>query len=245
MKMPKREQYEVNIFEELPSTHLYLKERYQEKRNRIVSAYSQTLGMGTKGRSFSSQTGGVYLSVLTFYEDFPSKQAFEIMQNCAVSVCETLSAYGIEARIKWPNDIHANGKKICGILIENRFEQNKVRSSLVGIGVNVYNPLPEDLSGIATNMSQVLGTTFDRVDVEEVREKLLQNLFTEKSDLSKRYQSYLGYVGEEIILLSGDERIPATLLSVTDTGGLIAKTAEGEKIFYSAEVSLRLKREEV
>ena len=245
MKMPKRESYIVESFETLPSTNLYLKERFGEGQNLIVSAFRQSFGRGTKGRSFSSEKGGIYLSILTFFEDFPASRAFEVMQNCAVAVCETLSNYGIHACIKWPNDIYVQDKKICGILIENVFEKGKVRSSLVGIGLNVYNPLPEELSGIATTMSKVLSEEFTRCKVEEIRERLIDNLFKEKSNLAALYRSYIGYVGEEIGILTGDKRIPAILVSVTEEGGLRVRTKNGEEVFYSAEVSLRLKKEGV
>ena len=245
MKIPKRTDYAVENFDSLPSTNLYVKELYQEKKNRIVSARCQTAGRGTKGRSFSSNEGGIYISTLTFYTDFPAKKAFEIMQNCAVSVCKTLALYGVEACIKWPNDIHVNGKKICGILIENVFEKGNVASSLVGIGINVYNDLPEELSHIATTVSEVLSKQLDALDVEKMRETLLDVLFEEKPFLGEEYEKYLGYVGSDIFLLVGEERIPATLLSVTKEGGLVAKTERGEETFYSAEVSLRLKEEDL
>lgn len=243
MKMPKIESYTMEVFETLPSTSLYLKEGLGGKRNSIVSAFSQSFGRGTKGRSFSSEEGGVYLSILTYFEDFPTNRAFEIMQNCAVSVCETLLEYEIKAKIKWPNDIFVDDKKICGILIENLFEKGKIQSSLVGIGLNVYNPLPEELFGIATTMSKALSKEFNRSNLIEVRERLIENFFKDKPNLAELYQSYIGYVGEEIFLLAGDQRIPATLLSVTDKGELKVRTEKGEEIFYSAEVSLRLKEE--
>ena len=139
-------------FDTLPSTQDYAKERRVDGENLAVTATYQTGGKGTKGRTFSSQEGGVYLSKLTFYEDLHVKSAFKIMIGAAVAVCETLRFYGLKPLIKWPNDICVKDKKICGILIENVFAGDKVRSSVVGIGLNVFNSLPEELADIATSM---------------------------------------------------------------------------------------------
>lgn len=67
------------------------------------------------------------------------------MANASVAVCRTLENYGLTAEIKWPNDVYVQGKKICGILIENVFSGDRISSSVVGIGVNVNNSLPEEL----------------------------------------------------------------------------------------------------
>ena len=146
-------------FDTLPSTQDYAKEKRPDGVDLVVTAVCQTGGKGTKGRSFSSQKGGVYLSKLTFYEDLSVKSAFKIMISGAVAVCETLRFYGLEPLIKWPNDIWVNDKKICGILIENVFSGDRVRSSVVGIGLNVSNSLPADLTEIATTMALAMGNT--------------------------------------------------------------------------------------
>ncbi len=66
-------------------------------------------GKGTKGRSFSSEKGGVYLSVLRFYENLPAKDAFLIMAGTCAAVCKTLESGGLQPKIKWPNDVFVGG----------------------------------------------------------------------------------------------------------------------------------------
>lgn len=220
-------------FTALPSTNVYLKEKRHEEKNYLVTADMQTEGRGTKGRNFSSNTGGVYLSRLTFYEEFLAKDAFQIMTNTATAVCETLREFGLQPVVKWPNDVFVGDKKICGILIENSFSGNQIVSSIVGIGLNVCNVLPEELQNIATTMRLETGKTFD---VERVRNALIDNL--EKSYDMEKYLSYIGYLGREVMLSFGDERIPATLLSVDDEGGLWVKIQENERRFTSAEVRI-------
>ena len=96
-------------FERIASTQDYAKEQRANKQDLIVTADVQTGGKGTKGRSFESGKGGVYLSKLSFYQNFPAQDAFQIMAGAASAVCETLQGLGLAPVIKWPNDIFVNG----------------------------------------------------------------------------------------------------------------------------------------
>ena len=150
------------------------------------------------------------MTKLTHYENFAAKEAFLVMARAAAAVCETLSFYGLQPKIKWPNDVFVQDKKICGILIENSCSGNRLARSIVGIGLNVCNVLPEELETIATTMF-LQGV---QVDVEEVTQRLIGYL--EEEIPMQTYLSYLGYMGREVFLLFGDERVPATLLSVKE-----------------------------
>lgn len=222
-------------FESIDSTSNYAKDLRENGEDVVVWAEMQTGGRGTKGRSFSSGKGGVYLSALRFYENFPASQAFQIMQNAAAAVCETLVSFGITPQIKWPNDIYVNGKKICGILIENTFSGANVSSSVVGIGVNVYNALEEELAEIATTMLQETGKRFS---VEKVGETLIEKLF--EKDIYKRYFSYVGWLGQEVSLLVGENVVRAKLISVDEQGYLYAETDGEVRRYAAAEISLRI-----
>lgn len=221
--------------QEINSTNNYAKERRSEGLSLIVTAQKQTGGRGTKGRSFVSNEGGVYLSTLRFYENFLAKDAFKIMSGAAVAVCETLRFYGLNPVIKWANDIFVGGKKICGILIENTLSGDKISSSVVGVGLNVNNVLPDELSEIATTVFLETGKT---LSVEEVTKRLIEELFKERT--IDEYRSYLGFMDEVVTLILGDKSIPATLLSVDDGGRLVAEINGEIRTFSSAEVSVCL-----
>ncbi len=226
---------EIIRLDEVGSTNDYAKEKRREGKNMTVIAKRQTSGRGTRGRSFSSESGGAYLSKLTFYENFPAKRAFAIMTGAAVAVCETLKGYGFDPKIKWPNDIYLGDKKVCGILIENTFSGAQVSSSVVGVGLNVCNPLPEELKEIATSLTLASGKEYS---VDEVTERLISALDGEYS--MEEYRRYLGYTGEKITLLLGEVRASAILLCVEEDGGLTVEI-EGEKRTYSsAEVRLKI-----
>ena len=77
--MNDKKKVKIEWLDEIDSTNDYAKKRRADKENLVVVAKRQTGGRGTKGRSFSSGKGGVYLSMLTFYKEFPAKNAFQII----------------------------------------------------------------------------------------------------------------------------------------------------------------------
>ena len=133
------------------------------------------------------------------------------------------------------NDIYVNDKKICGILIENVFSGDKISSSVVGIGLNVYNELPQELSAIATTMQKESGKLFS---VEDVRETLVKELANAYG--IDEYRAYLGYMGRDASVIFGEKICPCTLLSVDEKGNLHVEIDGEERTFAAAEVSLRL-----
>ncbi len=224
----------IERFEEIGSTNDYAKAKRAEGRELLVIAKRQTGGRGTKGRSFVSDEGGIYLSKLSFYEDFLAEHAFKIMQNAAAAVCETLAFFGLKPKIKWPNDIFVNGRKICGILIENTFSGRFVASSVVGIGLNVNGALAPEIADIATTMQKEAGKSFPILEVERV---LIENL---ERGVAEKYGAYIGWLGEEITLVLADKRIPARLLSVDEQGNLLAEIEGKKQSFAAAEISVRV-----
>ena len=113
----------------------------------VVSALEQTKGRGQRGNRWSSQPGE-NLTFSLIVKDFRIKanEQSAISQATALSLTKLLGRYGIEARIKWPNDIYAGDNKICGILIENSLKGMEIDWSIIGIGLNVnQTSFPEDL----------------------------------------------------------------------------------------------------
>ncbi len=219
---------------ECDSTNEYLK-RLNGEEDTIVTALRQTAGKGTKGRSFSSADGGLYLSVMRFYESFPAANAFEIMINSCVAVCKTVEGFGIKPVIRWANDVLVNGRKICGTLIENTFAGANIRRSIVGMGINVNNELPSELRQIAVSMREILG---NRLSLQTVKQALIANL--QKSFTIDDYKNYIDWFGKEVVLRTDKESYTATALDVTADGRLVV-SRDGKIIeISSAEVSLRL-----
>lgn len=224
----------IEFLEETDSTNEYIKRYLPFGENRVVVAKKQTGGKGTKGRSFLSDEGGVYLSALTFYRDFPAKDVFLIMAHAAVAVCRTAEAFGLSPEIKWANDVYLSGKKLAGILVENALEGNRVKSSIIGIGLNVCNDLGE-LSDIAVSLSKVAGK---KISCEKARGLLIQNLQNE--DSFDDYLERVRFLGREVLVLQNGESYRARAIKISSDGRLEIER-EGEKILLSAaEISLKI-----
>jgi BirA family biotin operon repressor/biotin-[acetyl-CoA-carboxylase] ligase len=103
----------------------------------IVSARNQTLGKGQKGNTWHTEEDkNLTFSVLTYPKTKP-KYAFYLNIIASLAVHKALSDLNIHAKIKWPNDILVNKKKIGGILIENQINADGINQSIIGIGLNV------------------------------------------------------------------------------------------------------------
>ncbi len=221
--------------DEVDSTNEYCK-REDCGEDIIVVAKRQSSGKGTKGRSFVSDEGGLYVSVMRHYENFSAERAFEIMVNHCVAVCKTVENFGVTPRIKWANDVLVGGKKICGTLIENTFSGGKIARSIVGMGINVNNEIPAYLRDIAVSISQINGKC---TPVEDVLKALIYNL--EKSYGIEEYKSYMDWLGEKVLLKTEGSETEVTALDITPNGLLKVNWGGNMLEISSAEVSLRLK----
>ena len=218
----------ITIFDTLPSTNNYCETREFGEDTAII-AREQTGGKGTKGRSFSSPRGGVYLSLVRYYP-CKAENSFSLMIASCMAVVKTLELYGVSADVKWPNDVFLNGKKICGILIKNSFEGENVKKSITGIGVNVNNDIPKDLADIAINLKSVVG----EVDIDEFCKRLIENLYADYS--VDEYRSRNIVLGKEITVIKNGESRKAVAEDVAADGSLVLKG--GERLFYG-EVTIR------
>jgi BirA family biotin operon repressor/biotin-[acetyl-CoA-carboxylase] ligase len=141
------------VYDRLESTNTLAAELANgpEREQLAILADEQTAGRGQHGRTWAAAPGSsVLLSVLLFPPDFLRRPAI-LTAWAAVSVCLTIHELtGIEATIKWPNDVLLNGKKVCGVLIEQG------RGTVIGIGLNVRQRAADFASAglVATSLNQ-------------------------------------------------------------------------------------------
>lgn len=223
----------IELLEETVSTNVYIRKYLSGGENVIVCAQRQTGGKGTKGRSFLSAEGGVYLSALTFYHNVPANEAFRVMTHAAVSVCRTAEAFSAAPEIKWPNDIYLHGRKLCGILIENGISEGRLRWSIVGIGLNVNNDV-SSLCGIASSLSEVAGT----LSVARVRDTLIGML--QKQDTREDYLSYVRFLGKELSVTEGEATYRAKACAILEDGRLEIEQNGKRRALSAAEISVKL-----
>ncbi len=224
----------IELLEETSSTNEYIACYLGARENVIVCARRQTGGKGTKGRSFLSNEGGVYLSALFFYRDLPASRAFEVMAHAAVAVCRTAEAFGAQPEIKWANDVLIGRKKLCGILIENGVRGDLLDHSVIGVGLNVENDVSA-LGDIAVNLSEAAGR---RVTAEAAREKLIAELL--RPTKFAEYLSRVKFLGREVTVEENGRAYRAIAEEILPDGRLVVKGAEGARPLSSAEITLKL-----
>ncbi len=220
--------------DKVDSTNEYCKQN-DNGEDLCVFARKQTAGKGTKGRSFISLDGGLYVSVMRHYENFSAENAFKIMINGCVAVCRTLEKFGISPIIRWANDVLVGDKKICGTLIENTFSNGKITRSIVGIGINVNNEISAEIGKIAVSMKELTGK---KVALEEVKNAFIQSF--EESYTIEDYKKYITWFGQQVTLKTYTEERVVTAIDVTENGRLLVDWCGNMLEISAAEVSLRL-----
>lgn len=143
----------------------------------VISAVEQTAGRGQRGNIWLSDPGkNLTFSIAVKYggelfADASPENEFVINGIISLSVVELLAVHGIDARIKLPNDIYVNDKKICGILIEHSVLGSSLVHSIIGVGLNV-NQLDFDES-LANPTSMLLEVAGDEIHLPSLLEELL------------------------------------------------------------------------
>ena len=151
-------------FESLPSTNSEAARQAMEgaAEGLVIVAGEQTAGRGRLHRRWISPAGaGLYFSlVLRPAIEIASWSLLPLMAAVAVHDA-LLDACGMETDIKWPNDILADGRKLCGILAET-IETSTGRAVVVGIGINLTaDALPSELRAVATSVQDATGSMPD------------------------------------------------------------------------------------
>jgi len=166
-------------FREIDSTNNYARNAAQQgaPEGTVVVAETQTAGRGRRGRTwFSPAAQGIYMSII-LRPVMPLPQLARIPLMAAVALAETLRAIpGLDARIKWPNDILIHNRKIAGILSEAVADMDGIDYVVVGFGLNIHNDLsefPPDLRMPATSVQAEQNQPLSRV---RLMQTLLYNL---------------------------------------------------------------------
>jgi BirA family biotin operon repressor/biotin-[acetyl-CoA-carboxylase] ligase len=153
------------ILEECASTNLEARDAKYTHGDAII-AIRQTEGRGQRGTKWDSRAGENLTFSLVLEPAFlPAAQQFLLSEAAALSVADTLAVYGIDARIKWPNDIYVGDRKICGILIEHDLRDDRLSRTIAGIGINVNQTVFPEWVPNPTSMLLETGNTFDIHDV--------------------------------------------------------------------------------
>ena len=161
----------------IDSTNTYLKKISSSgviKDYTIVTANYQTDGRGQMGSNWDSEMAkNLMCSVFKDCSNVSVKNQFYISMVTSLAIIKALQSFSVQKlRIKWPNDILSENKKICGILIENVIKYNKLEASIIGIGLNVNQTEFKNLPN-ASSLKIITGTVFN---TDELLQLMIQNL---------------------------------------------------------------------
>ena len=235
----------IEVMKIVDSTNDEVKRRARngEPSGLVIAAEKQTGGKGRLGRAWSSDSGGIYFTVL-LRPELPPGDIAAITLAAGHGVCLAVREYtGLDARIKWPNDIIVGNKKLCGILTEMSAQSDRIDCVLIGIGINVnHEEFPEDIRHKATSLRLELGR---RIDRNEFFTCVLKNLDTAAAEFlagftpeeSGRFADLCATVGRQVSTTNGGITLEGTAVGITPGGELEVQDENGQiHLINSGEV---------
>jgi len=226
---------EIIYYNELESTNILAhKIANSVKQGTVIIAESQTQGRGRTGHKWISPEGGIWLSIILKPDINPS-HAPRLTILAGVSVAKTIQSYGIDAKIKWPNDILINYKKVCGILTEMEAEIDVVKYCIVGIGIdaNVDTELfPDEYRDSSTSLKKEFGHEIDKI---EFIKRFLEQFDSDYIDFENgkflqildEWRRMSATIGEWVKITTHTGSIYGEVVGVNNDGTLILESEDG------------------
>jgi BirA family biotin operon repressor/biotin-[acetyl-CoA-carboxylase] ligase len=242
---------DIVFFAETDSTNLQARSLAAAgaEEGTIVVAEKQSRGRGRKGRSwFSPEGGGIYLSLILRPNMTPS-EAPVITLMTGVAAAETLLSLTpeLDIKIKWPNDILANGKKIAGILTEISTDMDRIDYVVVGFGMNVNLPfrhLEEEIKETATSILIETGSLRPRAEFIRAFLQYFESYYeiirTEGFEsIRERWKELANILGRRVMVEMVGKTVVGEVVDVDADGVLILRDERGElKRVVSGDVKL-------
>lgn len=257
----------VDFHEEIGSTQEWARKLAHEgaEHGTLVISKVQKGGRGRLGRRWGSPEGGLWMS-LVLRPELPASLAPRITQTAAVGIAKALWSFGVEARIKWPNDLlvvqpgEPWGRKICGILAESSSENVPVPAKrvgpdgasggrgerrldfvILGIGLNA-NLNPEDLEVPDREVTTLRDELGRDVDLPELLDALLSSLDTELgriqdfSSILDDWRALNCTLGNAVRVQRFGEILEGRAADLTPEGALLLETANGAVEIFEGEI---------
>lgn len=215
----------------------------------LVLTDAQLAGRGRGSNQWWSAIGALTFSLLfdPEREKLRSEQIPLIALASGLAVAETVDSFvpAAETRLKWPNDVYLNGRKVCGILSE--VAPTRATRVVVGIGVNLNNSVsdaPESIRALATSLSDFARQQFDRT---EFLVRLLGRLFEclrsvaeDQEGFADRWRSRCWLQGRTVQIQTGRQTVTGVCQSIDDHGALLLQTEAGVQRCFGGTVTLVL-----
>ncbi len=234
-------------FDSIDSTNDYLKKIGNEtQEGTVIISEEQTKGKGRLGRSWQSKPSeGIWMSILLKPKIAPYKAPF-ITLIAGAAIVKALNNLNVPAKIKWPNDIIINNKKLSGVLTELSAEIERINYVVVGIGMNVKTKsFDDEINDKATSLHNENYMLY-RVDIVTQILKEIENLYDKyinnnsKQEVLQICRKYSAVINKDIYLIQNDEKELVRCIDINDDGNLIVINSNDEiKEIFSGEVSIR------
>lgn len=239
---------ELIFLESVDSTNDYLKKHAGDLRHgALVVADEQTKGKGRLGRQWESQPhSGIWMSLL-LRPEIPPYEAPKITQIAGAAMTQVLQDMGIDVKIKWPNDLILNKKKVCGVLTEMSAELGEINYVIVGIGLNVHqSSFPDVIRDKATSLALATNKKLSRKEIVLAfldQFDILYDDFIHQQSLQKTIdicKKHSVLIGEKVRLITKSSVREVQVVDIDEAGQLVVINEKNEKenVFYG-EVSVR------
>ena len=238
------------FLETVDSTNNYLKRAAEDGavNGTLAVAEEQTGGKGRRGRSWETPKGTNIAMTILLRPEIRPEHASRLTLLMAMAVVRGIQKEtGLQAGIKWANDVVVDGHKVCGILTEMNTEVDYINYVVIGTGINVnQTEFPEEIREIAGSLKLSAGHPVARAGlIASIMEELedLYEVFLKTEDLSAlkdEYNRNCVTCGHEIRVLEPGHEYTGTTDGINDLGELVVKKADGETVcVYAGEVSVR------
>lgn len=195
----------------------------QRKSGSIILAETQKEGRGRLSRGWASPPGGIWMS-LVLRPNIPLSRVYRINMAASVSICRAVCQLGLEAGIKWPNDILIREQKLCGILTELGAQVDRLDYAVVGVGLNANNDTAAFPSQWrSTSLAARLGRSIDRcaliAAILNEMEQALDDM--ESHELYEEWCSRSLTLGKRVRISSAEGELIGQVLDLDRDGALI------------------------
>jgi len=211
----------------------------------VVVADFQSSGRGRLGRAWIAEPGANLLLSVLLRPRISITNAGLLTLFASVGIAGAIERHiGEPVECKWPNDLLLHGKKFCGILLENLFQQSEVSYAVIGAGINVNQlTFPAEISSRGTSLAIETGKSFDR-------KKVLQTVLTELDKLYPPVQQgdfdavvpewikRCSMFGKPVTVQQQDHMLTGIARRLNHDAGLVIETATGLQTVYAGDVSV-------
>ena len=236
----------LHHYESLESTNAKAFELAQEGgfHGEVIVTEHQTQGKGRRGRAWASPAGkNLAMSVILRPEIAPSR-APELTLVAAVALVETLKDSNVDARIKWPNDVQINGKKVAGILTELSADVERVHFVIVGVGVNLNSELadfPPEVAEQATSVSLNRPSPVHRALFMAALLGKLEDWFEIWSDqgfepVRAAWKNASSMLGQEVLVRADAKELRGVAEDIDASGALLLRVGDTLERVLSGDV---------